>query len=64
MFSNAEKKKIARKIAALERIIEFNKDPKAVESAKIQIKETISSNNLDLGDLLELDELILKYMGQ
>lgn len=64
MLSNAEKKKIARKIAALERIIEFNKDSKAVESAKIQIKETISSNNLDLGDLLELDELILKYMGQ
>lgn len=64
MLSNAEKKKIAKKIAALERIIEFNKDPKAVESAKTQIKETISSNNLDLGDLLELDELILKYMGQ
>lgn len=64
MLSNAEKKKIARKIAALERIVEFNKDPEAVESAKIQIREIISSNNLDLGDLLELDELILKYMGQ
>lgn len=64
MLNNSKKRKIAKKIAALERIIDFNKDPKAVESAQTQLQEVVAKYNLTLGDLLDLDDMILKILGE
>lgn len=55
-----ELKKLANEIVALERIIDADKDYKAVNKAKNRILEI--SRNLDVDDMLRIDELVQEQM--
>ena len=60
MLSNEELDKIAHKIAECEKIIQLNKDSKAVKAAHLYIDKTTQS--LALEDLFQLDEKIMKLL--
>ena len=58
MASKSLKKKIARKIAAAEKIIQYGQDTQAVESAKDEIMTISVKYNLSLEDMIDIDDMV------
>lgn len=58
MISKSLKKKIARKIAVAEQIIQQNKDKQAVELAQQEIMDLSAKYNLTLIDMIEIDDMV------
>lgn len=58
MASKSLKKKIARKIAAAEQIIQYGQDMQAVESAKNEIMTISVKYNLSLEDMIDIDDMV------
>ncbi len=58
MVSKSLQKKIARKIAVAEQIIQQNKDKQAVELAQQEIMNLTAKYNLTLIDMIEIDDMV------
>lgn len=58
MISKSLKKKIARKIAVAEQIIQKNIDKQAVELAQQEIMDLSAKYNLTLIDMIEIDDMV------
>ncbi len=58
MASKSLKKKIARKIAEAERIIQNSRDKRAVESAEEEIVNLTVKYNLGLEDMIDIDDMV------
>ena len=58
MVSKSLQKKIARKIAVAEQIIQQNKDKQAVELAQQEIMNLTAKYNLTLIDMMEIDDMV------
>lgn len=58
MVSKSLQKKIARKIAVAEQIIQQNKDKQAVELAQQEIMDLSAKYNLTLIDMMEIDDMV------
>lgn len=58
MVSKSLQKKIARKIAVAEQIIQQNKDKQAVELAQQEIMDLSTKYNLTLIDMIEIDDMV------
>ena len=58
MVSKSLRKKIARKIAVAEQIIQQNKDKQAVELAQQEIMDLSAKYNLTLIDMMEIDDMV------
>lgn len=58
MASKSLKKKIARKIAEAERIIQNSRDKRAVESAEEEIINLTVKYNLGLEDMIDIDDMV------
>lgn len=58
MVSKSLQKKIARRIAVAEQIIQQNKDKQAVELAQQEIMDLSAKYNLTLIDMMEIDDMV------
>ena len=58
MVSKSLQKKIARRIAVAEQIIQQNKDKQAVELAQQEIMNLTTKYNLTLIDMIEIDDMV------
>ena len=58
MVSKSLQKKIARKIAVAEQIIQQNKDKQAVELAQQEIMDLSAKYNLTLIDMMKIDDMV------
>ena len=58
MASRSLRKKLARRIAVAERIIQKNDDQVAVKLAKEEIMSLSVKYNLGLEDMLDIDEMV------
>ena len=58
MASESLKKKIARRIAAAERIIQNNRNKETIESAEEEIINLTSKYNLSLEDMMDIDDMV------
>ena len=58
MVSKSLQKKITRKIAVAEQIIQQNKDKQAVELAQQEIMNLTAKYNLTLIDMIEIDDMV------
>jgi membrane-bound ClpP family serine protease len=58
MVSKSLQKKIARRIAVAEQIIQQNKDKQAVELAQQEIMNLTAKYNLTLIDMIEIDDMV------
>lgn len=58
MASRSLRKKLARRIAVAERIIQKNDDQEAVKLAKEEIMSLSVKYNLGLEDMLDIDEMV------
>lgn len=58
MASKSLKKRIARKIAEAERIIQNSRDKRAVESAEEEIINLTVKYNLGLEDMIDIDDMV------
>ena len=58
MVSKSLQKKIARRIAVAEQIIQQNKDKQAVELAQQEIMDLSAKYNLTLIDMIEIDDMV------
>ena len=58
MASESLKRKIARKIAAAERVIQTNKNKEIIESAEEEIINLTSKYNLSLKDMMDIDDMV------
>ena len=58
MASKSLKKKIARRIAEAERIIQNSRDKQAVESAEEEIINLTVKYNLGLEDMIDIDDMV------
>ena len=58
MVSKSLQKKIARRIAVAEQIIQQNKDKQAVELAQQEIMNLTAKYNLTLIDMMEIDDMV------
>ena len=62
MASKSLKKKIARKIAEAERIIQNSRDKRAVESAEEEIINLTVKYNLGLEDMIDIDDMVQQIL--
>lgn len=62
MASKSLKKKIARKIAEAERIIQNSRDKQAVESAEEEIINLTVKHNLGLEDMIDIDDMVQQIL--
>lgn len=62
MASKSLKKKIARKIAEAERIIQNSRDKRAVESAEEEIINLTVKHNLGLEDMIDIDDMVQQIL--
>lgn len=62
MASESLKKKIARRIAAAERIIQNGRNKESIESAKEEIINLTSKYNLSLEDMMDIDDMVQKIL--
>lgn len=62
MASKSLKKKIARKIAEAERIIQNSRDKRAVESAEEEIINLTVKYNLGLEDMVDIDDMVQRIL--
>lgn len=58
MVSKSLQKKIARRIAVAEQIIQQNKDKQAVELAQQEIMDLSAKYNLTLIDMIAIDDMV------
>ena len=58
MASESLKRKVARRIAAAERIIQNNKNRETIESAEEEIINLTSKYNLSLEDMMDIDDMV------
>lgn len=58
MASESLKRKVARRIAAAERIIQNNKNKETIESAEEEIINLTSKYNLSLEDMMDIDDMV------
>ena len=58
MVSKSLQKKIARRIAVAEQIIQQNKDKQAVELAQQEIMNLTAKYNLTLIDMIKIDDMV------
>lgn len=58
MASESLKRRIARKIAAAERVIQTNKNKEIIESAEEEIINLTSKYNLSLKDMMDIDDMV------
>jgi len=62
MASESLKKKIARRIAAAERIIQNGRNKESIESAEEEIINLTSKYNLSLEDMMDIDDMVQKIL--
>jgi len=62
MASESLKKKIARRIAAAERIIQNSRNKESIESAEEEIINLTSKYNLSLEDMMDIDDMVQKIL--
>jgi cell division GTPase FtsZ len=58
MASESLKRKVARRIAAAERIIQNNRNRETIESAEEEIINLTSKYNLSLEDMMDIDDMV------
>lgn len=64
MANKSTRKKVAKRMAALEKIIEANADQDAVKAAKDEIISLTAKYNLGLEDMLEIDDMIQSILNK
>jgi hypothetical protein len=62
MASKSLKKRIARKIAEAERIIQNSRDKQAIESAEEEIINLTVKHNLGLEDMIDIDDMVQQIL--
>ena len=63
-MTKKQKKQLAQKMASLELIIQKNEDPYKVNEAKDQMMQLSESADMDLAEMLEIDEMVLKILSE
>lgn len=64
MANKSTRKKVAKRMAALEKIIEANADQDAVKAAKDEIISLTAKYSLGLEDMLEIDDMIQSILNK
>ena len=64
MANKSTRKKVAKRMAALERIIEANADQDAVKAAKDEIISLTAKYSLGLEDMLEIDDMVQSILNK
>jgi len=62
MASESLKRKLARRIAAAERIIQNSRNKESIESAEEEIINLTSKYNLSLEDMMDIDDMVQKIL--
>ena len=63
-MTKKQKKQLAQKMASLELIIQKDEDPQKVNEAKHQMMQLSESTDMDLSEMLEIDEMVLKILSE
>jgi uncharacterized protein (UPF0212 family) len=64
MASKSLRKKIARKIAEAEKVIQYSQDKHARQVAEEEIMKLTEEHNLNIIDLLEIDDMIQNMLNK
>jgi hypothetical protein len=64
MANKSTRKKVAKRMAALEKIIEANADQDAVKAAKDEIISLTAKYSLGLEDMLEIDDMVQSILNK
>lgn len=64
MASKSLRKKIARKIAEAEKVIQHSQDKHARQVAEEEIMKLTEEHNLNIIDLLEIDDMIQNMLNK
>ena len=63
-MTKKQKKQLAQKMAKLELIIQKNEDSYKVNCAKDELMQLAEASDLDIGEMLEIDEMVLKILSE